>query len=275
MRTTVGYIDKKSPVHELTGATKLICLILCSLITMMTYDTRILIGMLILSIIAFKLSKVKFSEVAFVFYFILAFLVLNNIAIFIFSPYEGVKIYASQTELFKIVGPYHMTAEQLFYHFNISLKYFAVIPIALLFMTTTHPSEFAASLNRIGVSYRIAYAVALALRYIPDVQRDYQDICFAQQARGIDMSKKEKLSRRMKNMISILMPLIFSSLQRIETISSAMELRAFGTHKKRTWYRGRCFEKRDYVALSIVAILFILFIIITIKNGGRFYNPFK
>ncbi len=275
MRITLGYIDKKSPIHELTGATKLICLVLCSLITMMTYDTRILIGILILSIIAFRLSKVKFDEVAFVIYFILVFLVLNNIAIFIFSPYEGVKIYESESELFKIVGSYSMTSEQLFYHLNISLKYFAVIPIALLFMTTTHPSEFAASLNRIGVSYRIAYAVAIALRYIPDVQRDYQDICFAQQARGLDISKKEKLPRRIKNITSILMPLIFSTLQWIDTISSAMELRAFGIHKTRTWYRGKDFEKRDYVTLSIVLILFVLFIIITINNGGRFYNPFK
>ena len=57
-------------------------------------------------------------------------------------------------------------------------------------MVTTNPSEFAASLNRIGVNYKIAYSVAIALRYIPDVQRDYKDISFAQQARGIEMSKK-------------------------------------------------------------------------------------
>ena len=42
------------------------------------------------------------------------------------------------------------------------------------------------------------------------------------------------------------MPLIFSSLDRIETISSAMELRAFGSNKKRTWYNGRPFKKGDY-----------------------------
>ena len=41
-------------------------------------------------------------------------------------------------------------------------------------MVATNPSEFAASLNKIGVNYKIAYSVAIALRYIPDVQRDYQ-----------------------------------------------------------------------------------------------------
>ena len=35
------------------------------------------------------------------------------------------------------------------------------------------PSEFAASLNRIGNSCRVSCAVALALRYIPDIQREF------------------------------------------------------------------------------------------------------
>ena len=70
--------------------------------------------------------------------------------------------------------------------------------MALLFMVATNPSEFAASLNKIGVSYKIAYSVSIALRYIPDVQRDYQDISFAQQARGIDMSKRKSLQKELK-----------------------------------------------------------------------------
>jgi energy-coupling factor transport system permease protein len=270
----LGYLERESPIHQLTGATKLICLILCSFTTMLTYDTRVLVGMLIFSLIIFKISQIKMKEIAFVFYFILVFLVINNLAIFIFSPYEGVKIYNSKTELFKIAGYYSMTAEQLFYHLNITLKYLALVPMTLLFMVATHPSEFAASLSRIGVSYRIAYAVAIALRYIPDVQRDYQNIAFAAQARGIDMSKKEKLVKRLRNITSILIPLIFSSLQRIDTISCAMELRAFGSRKKRTWYREKNFAVGDYIALAVVTVLFILSLFITASNEGRFYNPF-
>ena len=105
-------------------------------------------------------------------------------------------------------------------------------------------------------------------------QRDYQDISFAQQARGIDMSKKEKLTKRIKNSASILMPLIFSSLDRIEAISSAMELRAFGSNKKRTWYNGRPFKLGDYITILVVSIILIIAIMATISNGGRFYNPF-
>lgn len=274
MSTMIGYSDIDSPIHKLTGASKLIALIIWAVASMITYDTRVLLGMFVISIIVFKISKVKFKQVSFVLYFILIFLLLNNIAIFIFSPYEGVQIYGSRNDLFKIAGPYTITAQQLFYQFNITLKYFSIIPMALLFMVATNPSEFAASLNKIGVSYKIAYSVSIALRYIPDVQRDYQDISFAQQARGIDMSKKEKLTKRIKNSASILMPLIFSSLDRIEAISSAMELRAFGSNKKRTWYNGRPFKLGDYITILVFSIILIIAIMATISNGGRFYNPF-
>lgn len=274
MSTMIGYSDIDSPIHKLTGASKLIALIIWAVASMITYDTRVLLGMFVISIIVFKISKVKFKQFSFVLYFILIFLLLNNIAIFIFSPYEGVQIYGSRNDLFKIAGPYTVTAQQLFYQFNITLKYFSIIPMALLFMVATNPSEFAASLNKIGVSYKIAYSVSIALRYIPDVQRDYQDISFAQQARGIDMSKKEKLTKRIKNSASILMPLIFSSLDRIEAISSAMELRAFGSNKKRTWYNGRPFKLGDYITILVVSIILIIAIMATISNGGRFYNPF-
>ena len=93
MSTMLGYSNIDSPIHRLTGASKLIVLIIWSLASMITYDTRVLLGMFILSIIAFKISKVEFKQISFVLYFILVFLLINNIAIFIFSPYEGVQIY--------------------------------------------------------------------------------------------------------------------------------------------------------------------------------------
>ena len=270
----LSYIKKDSPIHKLTGATKLIFFLLWTIAAMITYDTRVLIGLFIAGIIVFKISKIKFEDVSFILYFILFFLLLNALLIFVFSPYQGVEIYGSRTDLFHLIGPYTVTKEQLFYELNVILKYFATIPMALLFILTTDPSEFAASLNKIGVSYKVAYTVSIALRYIPDVQRDYKDISFAQQARGIDLSSKEKLSKRIKNSAAILMPLIFSSLERIDKISLAMELRAFGNNKKRTWYNSRKFGKIDYIFIVILLIIVAISIAMVKVNGSRFYNPF-
>ncbi|MRH42682.1 energy-coupling factor transporter transmembrane protein EcfT [Aquibacillus halophilus] len=270
----LSFIDRKSPIHQLTGATKLVCFLLWSFAAMLTYDTRILVLLFIASLLIFKISKIKVREIAFILILILTFLLINNIAIYVFAPQQGVAIYGTKHILLQLVGNYDVTAEQLFYHLNITLKYFVVIPAALLFIVTTNPSEFASSLNRIGVSYRIAYAVSIALRYIPDIQRDYRTIALAQQARGVDLSRKEKLPTRIKNAASIVLPLIFSSLDRIEIISNVMDLRGFGKNKKRTWYRNRPFQKGDYIAISLLLLLLIISLVVTFYDGNRFYNPF-
>lgn len=148
------------------------------------------------------------------------------------------------------------------------------MPIALLFIACTDPSEFASSLARIGVSYRAGYAVSLALRYIPDVQREYRNISQAQQARGIDLSGKDKLLTRLKNSVAILLPLIMSSINRIEVVSNAMELRGFGKEKKRTWYMQRKLNRNDWLAIALAAAIVAVGMTVTFWDGSRFYNPF-
>lgn len=270
----LSYIERDSVIHRLTGATKLICFLLWSFTAMLTYDTRILLLLVVLGFVLFAVSKVKIKDVSFVLSFILLFLVLNNIAIYLFAPQHGTVIYGSSHPITGSIGRYSLTLEQLFYQLNITLKYFAVIPPAILFIVTTQPSEFAASLNRIGVSYRLAYSVSIAMRYIPDVQRDFRTIARTKQARGVDLSRNEKLWTRVKNVSTVLFPLIFSSLDRIETVSNTMDLRGFGRMKKRTWYSYKAFELRDWLAIGLSALLFAVMVGLFFVNDGRFYNPF-
>ncbi|BBM41054.1 cobalt transporter [Leptotrichia shahii] len=268
------YIEKDSVIHRLNGAAKLICFILWTVAIMFTYDTRLLLALTFLGFVLFRISKIKFNEIKIVFYLITIFLMLNLIMIFLFSPLEGTKIYGTRHDIFKIFGNYVITKEQLFYEFNIFIKYFSVIPVALLFIITTNPSEFASSLNRIGVPYKFSYAVSIALRYIPTVQEDFITISKAQQAKGIDISKNVKLITRIKNISYTLMPLIFSSIEKIDIISNAMILRGFGKGKKRTWYQARKMKMPDVIAIFVTAIFVIASIVLIKINNGRFYNPF-
>ena len=269
-----NYIDCPSPIHRLTGACKWVCLIAWSLAAMTSFYTPLLIAMTAASLVLFRVAKLKVKDISFMLGVMFAYIIMNNVLIFLFSPDHGTSIYGTETVLFKLFGPYVVTAEQLFYHLNVILKNACTIPIVLLFVCTTNPSEFAASLSRIGVSYRISYAVALALRYIPDIQREYRDISLAQQARGTEMSKKASLVNRLTAASSILIPLILSSMERIETISNAMELRGFGKGKKRTWYSGRKFSKMDILCMVTCVLLMLISFFLTYLNGGRYFNPF-
>ena len=274
MPRMLSYSDKGTFIHSLNGVTKLLFFLIWSITGMITYDTRVLVFMLVVSLTGFRISKVEYKDISFVFKLILVFLFINLVAIFFFSPEEGVKIYGHRTQLLHMAGNYYLTAEQLFYEANVALKYFTIIPVALLFILTENPSEFAASLNKIGLNYKLCYSVAITLRYIPDMQRDYVLVSQAQQARGIDMSRNVSLFRRIKNAAAVLLPLFLSIMEQIDTISNALELRGFGKKNKRTWYAARSFQKRDIILISSLVLFAALAFYITFHDGSRFYDPF-
>lgn len=271
---TLGYHPGETMIHHINATAKLVFLLVVTIACMTTYDTRFLVVISVVSLALVKLSGIKWHQVSFVVKFIAFFSVLNLIAVYVFQPAYGSQLYGSEHALISGIGRFTLTQEEVFYLFNLLLKYFCTIPLTLIFLLTTNPSSFAASLNQIGISYKISYAVSLALRYIPDIQEDFMNISQAQQARGYEMSKKGKFSQRIKGTARIVLPLIFSSLERIEVISTAMELRRFGQHKKRTWYVSQPFRPLDYVVMIFALLILGISLALFAVNGGRFYNPF-
>ena len=80
-------------------------------------------------------------------------------------------------------------------------------------------------------------------------------------------------TRRLKNSVSILLPLVLTSLKRVEIISNAMELRGFGKNKKRTWYVRRPFRRADVLVLILGILLLAASLLITFYDGDRFWIP--
>lgn len=271
----VGYHAGTSFLHRLSGASKLLFLLLVSLAAMLSYDTRLLLVIGLGALALFATSGIRLKDISFVLSFALAFALLNVLMVYLFAPQYGVEIYGVKTVLLDGLGAYSITAQELFYLFNLTLKYICTIPLALIFLMTTHPSQFASSLNQIGVSYKIAYSVSLTLRYIPDVQEEYQIIKLSQEARGLELSKKANFVQRVKGNLQMISPLIFSSLERIETISTAMELRRFGKNKKRTWYTYQEMTTRDHLIILGSIFMVVLSIVLIWVNQGRFYNPWR
>ena len=270
-----SYDSVDTPIHKLSGLTKLICFMLLTSAAMYSYDIRVILVMMVFSFIVLKFSRIKFSQIRLMVIYVLIFLVTNFVISFFFSVEQGVKIYGTRHVISNLVGDYALTWEQLLYQVTKFFKYASVIPFGIIFLLTTNPSEFASSLNGVKVNYKAAFAVALTLRYFPDIQRDYQDISLAQQARGLELSNKAKFKDRFKNSLLIVIPLIFSSLERIDLISNAMDLRGFGKSRTRTWYTARKMTRQDHLAIGISVLIFLATIAVAVFiNHGRFYNPF-
>lgn len=262
-------------VHRLSGLTKLICFLLLTFAVMYSYDIRVVALVMLFSIVILWISRIRFSQIRTMVIYVFIFIITNAVISFFFSPEFGVEIYGTRHEIAHLFGKVYLTQEQLLYQATKLLKYASVIPLGMIFLLTTNPSEFASSLNGVGVHYKAAYSVALTLRYFPDIQRDYHDISLAQQARGLDLSYKAKVMDRFKNALLIIIPLIFSTLDRIELISNAMDLRGFGKDKKRTWYTFKRLDKQDMLAILASALIFAGSLCVSaFINHSRFFNPF-
>ena len=269
------YIDRDNFIFNLSGLTKLICFICMTFSVMFSYDIRYVLFVLVLSGIFFRMSELEFKQIKLMLIYVAIFLLMNFVLTYLFSPQYGTEIYGTSHELFRFSGRYTVTMEQLLYQITKITKYASVVPLGMVFLLTTNPSEFAASLNRVGCSYKGSYAVSLTLRYFPDIIRDYQDIALAQQSRGLDLSRKEKVGTRVKNIMNICVPLIFSTLDRIELISNAMDLRGFGKNKKRTWYVAKPLTKGDWLSMVVGILILLGSICMSVfVNGSRFWNPF-
>ncbi|HFI0795070.1 TPA: energy-coupling factor transporter transmembrane protein EcfT [Streptococcus suis] len=271
----IGYHKGGGIIYDLSAVTKLLFFLIVTILAMVTYDTRLIAFIALFSLALFKLSGIRYKDVSLVLLFTIVFALLNALMVHLFAPRYGVELYRAETVILSGFGSYSLTSQQVFYLLNLLLKYFCTVPLALVFLMTTHPSQFASSLNQIGVSYKVAYAVSLTMRYIPDIQEEFYTIRMSQEARGLELSKKGKLMDRIKGNLALVIPLIFGSLERIDTISTAMELRRFGKNKKRTWYSYQALQNIDYLVLALIFVLILITIGLLFVNGGRFYNPWR
>ncbi len=270
-----SYSMLDTPVHRLSGLSKLICFLLLTTAIMLTYDIRIIVGIMIFSNIMMAISKIKLSQIRLMLIYVGIFLAFNFVLTYLFAPKYGVEIFGTEHILLNLPGDFDFTLEELFYLVIKTAKYMSVIPLGIIFILTTNPSEFASSLNRVGVSYKICTSLALTLRYFPDVANDYTAISLAQQARGLEMSKKASTSDRLKNVAAILVPLIMTTMDRIDIISNAMDLRGFGKHKKRSWYAARPLKGADHLSMIICLAIFVFTIWVRVFiNKSIYYNPF-
>ncbi|MEZ8096273.1 energy-coupling factor transporter transmembrane protein EcfT [Photobacterium swingsii] len=271
----ISYVNTGSMLHSLNGITKFLLFMGWVTMVLITFDIRVIFGLIAVGLWLLKQSKVPFKVYKPLLMGTSVVLMMNALFMFLIAPQQGMEYMGSQTVLLPLPGSYSITAETLFYLATVTLKYFSMFPIALVFVFTTHPTEFSASLNKLGVPYRIAYAVSLTLRYLPEVTKDFINIMHAQQARGVDISKNVPVFKRIRNVAKILGPLIFSSLDRADVISNAMTLRGFGRNKRRSWYSLKPLQTRDYAVLATVALVLAIGLMNRYQAESLFWYPFS
>ena len=255
--------------------TKFLALVCWLAVCLLTFDVRILAITLAAGLLTLSTSRVPVRVYRPILILVLLSVFLNAFFIYLFSPLQGPDLIGTRTILFGLPDVrYAITLETLWYLLIVVLKYFSISPIAISFIYCTQPSEFASSLNRLHISYKISYAISLAFRYIPVIMSDYKNIRDGQECRGVEMSDKAKLKDRINAVTRTLSPLVLSSLDKIDIISNAMVLRGFGRMKKRTWFRSRPLKAVDWILILFMLAILALAMVLRFAFGVKYWYPF-
>jgi len=133
-----------------------------------------------------------------------------------------------------------------------------------LFFLTVHPNDLALSLISMKVPYEIAFSFSLAFRFVPTIALEAQNIIDAQMSRGYEMQQKG-LVTQVRNLFPLLIPLIICSIRRAFNVAEALESRAFGSQKERTYLYLIQFSLKDWLFTIYLIIFFILSIVVRIN----------
>ncbi len=273
MNVSKLFYNGDSFFHKLDGSLKLIMVILWSVIVFSFMDYRVFTVLIAIGFSMLLYTKISLKDIKYIIAFIFVFTIFNSLFLAVITPKHGSDLVGEYTPFIEI-GKYMLTYETLFFVFTLSLKYLALLPVSLLFVFTTNPSEFASSLNRVKVHYKISYAVNLALRYIPDVVSEYNHIKNALMLKGIDFEGEKNKFKKLSLYKLILIPLVRSSLNKIDIISNGMDLRSFGLLDKRTWFVSKKYGKNETIAIVVMILFFLLYLAVYNVIKVDFYYPF-
>lgn len=133
-----------------------------------------------------------------------------------------------------------------------------------IFFLTVDPNDLALSLISMKFPYSVSFSFSLAFRFVPTIAIETANIKDAQQSRGYEMEASGLLNQ-IKNLFPLLVPLIICSIKRAFNVAEALESRAFGSQKQRTFYYTIKFSLKDWIITFILLSLLVIAIYIRIN----------
>lgn len=189
---------------------------------------------------------------------------------------------------------HYFTAGPLLTEYNISftddgltrvgfivLRLLNLVLLSSLLTFTTSPMDLKNGLEslmkplkviKVPVS-EIAMMISLVLRFIPTLLEETNKIIKAQASRGADFNEAG-LRQKMKQIISLLVPMFVVSFKRADDLANAMESRGYVIGEKRTSIDVMKLTFKDYYALFLTLVL-LTFIIMGAVVHADIWGVYK
>ena len=269
------YSPKNAFIHRMDPRNKILILILLMVAIFLQFThwstTLVLSGVLLLVIIIFMIiSRINFIEL-FRSMATMWFLIIILMAAYIFIP---MSTYIGTPVAFYI-GTFAVYWAGIYQSGYIILRLIMMLSLTMMLTATTKPMDLTYAFEWYmfplrGIHFpvsEIAMTLSIALRFIPTLLDETDRIMKAQASRGVDFNHG-RFGKRIKAIISLIIPLFISAIERSEELSNAMEARGYDPKAKRTRYRILRFSWRDAIGFILCGAIFggILTLFIFDKN---------
>ena len=240
------YREKGTVIHRLNPFCKLAWVGSVSVLALIL-DNPVFLLLLFLStlpvVITAKVWREWASFVKLALYLCLAIIVINALV-----SYHGTHVLAQAPFRIPIMGTPTITLEAIFYGVAMCLRLLAIISAFAILTFTIHPDDLMLSMIKMKLPYKSVLVTSLSTRFVPTLIDDVERITDVQRSRGLELDKGS-LPQKIRDRMSIIIPLLSNSLDRTVQVAEAMESRAFGSGTKRTFYREIRMSHIDVITL--------------------------
>jgi energy-coupling factor transport system permease protein len=270
MFASFKYLPGDSFVHRLDPRTKLIAFLFVLLSTIAVDDVRLLLLLFGLAFGYYLQAQLPWSATwrawAVVLLFSIVIVGIFSTIIFGRHPAQATSVNPILTLpafTLPILGTVQKTItwETVFVGFARMLRPLAIMAMILPFTFTTNPHLYGVTFRKLGMTDGVAFALDLAMRYVPTIARDFFITVDAQRARGYELEAKAGgLVNMIRRAAPLIVPVTIHAIAGGEDVVEAMELRAFGVGP-RTWSEAEAlgYKTADFMVMGFFVLVFLIF----------------
>jgi energy-coupling factor transport system permease protein len=248
MTGLLDYLPGNSPVHRLNPLTKLVFSFVLCLSCFLTDLHLLVLGIIMLNLALAALAGLIGRSLK-----ILASLVKFSLVLFIVQVLfirRGTAILTLPLNI--LITDRGLLFSLLF----VSRLLAATMPLTLL-LSVTRMSDIANVLTRyLRIPYKYTFVLTTAIRFIPLFAEEMAGITEAQIARGIEFDTKN-FFKKIRLLLPLCVPLLISSVRKIEGGAIAAELRGFNLRDRNSGYKQYRFGPGDMVFFALSLFLLV------------------
>jgi len=242
---TLAYIDNNSIIHRADALSK-VAWVLVVVIATFQFQSSIARGIMLLALLFLAVFVAHIPLKAILKVSPLIFGVALLLGIFHYAVTKGV------TPLFSI-GSFVVMKEPLEDGAAFFFRLAIMVMASFMLIWTTDIRELMTGLVRLGLPYRFAFAIFMALRFLPVIQQEVDAVRAAHAIRG--RAARSQLSHRIRLWQRYLFTVIVNGLRKAENTATAIESRGFGAYPDRTYVK----DFRWSVSGILLVVVFLLF----------------